>query len=111
MAQVNKLRDLISEGRLKISQNCKNLIYQLSSGQWAKKDGKLEFAHLDESLDGELPANHLDLIDCLIYMVRNIDLKKNPKDSQDIQEYIGAGQMKRVSKKVELMKKMFNRRK
>lgn len=111
MAQVNKLRDMITDGSLKISQNCKNLIYQLSSGQWAKKDGKLEFAHLDESLDGELPANHLDLIDCLLYMIRNIDLKKNPKDSQDQEVYVGAGQMKKVSKKMELMKKMFNRRK
>ena len=80
MAQINKLRDLISEGRLKISDKCKNLIYQLTCGQWAKANGnKTEFDHLDESLDGELVANHLDLLDSLVYMVRNINLNKNPR--------------------------------
>jgi hypothetical protein len=80
IAQINKLRDLITEGRVKIHSKCKNLIYQLTCGQWAKTTGiKTEFDHLDASLDGELVANHLDLLDSLIYMVRNINLNKNPK--------------------------------
>lgn len=108
-AQINKVRDMITDGQLKISNKCKNLIYQLTCGQWSKKENKLEFEHLDESLDGELPRNHLDLIDCLIYMVRNIDLKKNPKNSVDEVEIIGKfGYTKTISKRKELMKKMFN---
>lgn len=89
MVQVNKVRDMMSDLQIKISKRCKNLIYQLNCGQWKKSDSsKLEFEHLDESLDGEFVANHLDLIDCLVYMVRNVNLNKNPKtkDGQPINE-------------------------
>lgn len=80
LAQVNKVRDLMSEGQIKISSKCKNLIYQLTCGQWEKNNGnKLEFDHLEESIDGDMPANHLDLVDCLIYMVRNVNFGRNPK--------------------------------
>lgn len=79
VAQINNLRVFISEGRLKIHRRCKNLIYHLTSGQWKQtKSSKNEFDHLDESIDGELPANHCDGIDALNYLVRNLDQNRNP---------------------------------
>lgn len=111
MAQVNKVRDLIGEGRIKISTNCKNLIYQLTSGQWKKSSNKSEFEHLEESIDGELVASHLDLLDSLIYMVRNINLNKNPKDNNDTVEITTKfGYTRKESKRKQLMNKIFNRK-
>lgn len=78
---VNKLRMMIRQGKIEISSNCKNLIYQLQAGRWRKtKDGKSTgtFSRLKGLKDQQLKPNHCDGIDALLYMVRNIDYNKNP---------------------------------
>jgi len=66
---INRVRTMFSENRIKISPKCIQLIYQLKTGMWAtsKKD------YQRGSITG-----HLDAIDALIYLVRNIDQNKNP---------------------------------
>lgn len=83
IAQVNNLRVLIEEGRLKIHPRCQHLIYHVENAQW--KDGKgllSEFDHLTDSIDGDIKGGHADALDALLYLVRNINYNFKPKDSQ-----------------------------
>lgn len=77
-AAVNEVRVLIEEGRLKIHPRCKHLIYHAQNGQWKEKNGKKEFAHLTDSIDGDIRGGHCDLLDCLVYLVRNVKQNHNP---------------------------------
>lgn len=81
-AAINNLRILIQEGRLKIHSRCKHLIYHTENAIWKEGNatGK-EFAHLPDSIDGEIRGGHADTLDALIYMVRNIALHNNPYPS------------------------------
>jgi PBSX family phage terminase large subunit len=79
-AQVNKLRMWLKQGKLIIHPKCLNLRYQLKMARW-KVDGnnnRKGFEHIGESSDGKLKANHCDAVDALLYMVRNVDINKNP---------------------------------
>lgn len=79
IAAVNQVRILAGEGRLKIHKRCKNLLYQIEYGQWKKSTGEVkEFANLEASADGTLMANHLDCLSALIYLIRNVNMNKNP---------------------------------
>jgi len=73
-AAVNKVRDWFSEGRIEVWPNCKNLITQIVAGTWRKsQQGDLvEF----DRIKG---MGHCDLIDCMVYMVRNVNEQRNPK--------------------------------
>lgn len=62
--QINFMRSMLYKGRLKIHPRCKQLIRQLKTGVWNK--GRTKFERTD--LDG-----HYDLIDALVYLMRNID--------------------------------------
>lgn len=75
---VNELRVMIEEGRLKIHPRCVHTIYHTQNGQWKERNGRKEFAHLTDSLDGDIKGAHCDLLDCLVYMVRNIKQNHNP---------------------------------
>lgn len=75
-AQINKLRMMIRQGQIIIHPRCKNLLYHIKSAKWnKKKDG---FERVKATKDGTLPAHHCDLLDALIYLIRNIDYNKNP---------------------------------
>lgn len=78
-AAVNNLRILIQEGRLKIHSRCKHLIYHTENAIWKQGNatGK-EFAHLPDSIDGDIKGAHADTLDALIYLVRNLSLHHNP---------------------------------
>jgi len=79
VAQVNQTRLLFGEIRIKIHPRCKHLIYHTESCQW--KDGKgvgNEFAHLTDSIDGDIKGGHADALDALLYMVRNVNFNHNP---------------------------------
>jgi terminase large subunit-like protein len=66
---INKMRDWIREGRLRIHPRCINLISHLKTVAWDKqrKDFK---KHPD--------GHHYDGVAALMYLVRNIDENKNP---------------------------------
>lgn len=68
-AAINNLRIKLSQGQILINPRCKNLIFQLESAVWAK-NGKT-FERTDK-------AGHFDLVDALIYLVRNVAWYKNP---------------------------------
>lgn len=62
--QINYIRTTLYKGRLKIHPRCVNLIRQMRTGLWNK--GRTSFIRTD--IDG-----HYDLIDALMYLMRNID--------------------------------------
>jgi len=78
-AQINKVRMMISQGRIYISPKCKNLIYHLKSTRWSRS--KKEFLRSKGNLRENLKAHHGDAIDALIYLVRNMDIQSNPYPS------------------------------
>jgi hypothetical protein len=70
--QINFMRSMLYKGRLFIHPRCKQLIRQLRTGMWNK--GRTKFERTD--LDG-----HYDLIDALVYLIRNIDSHTMPYPS------------------------------
>ena len=70
--QINFMRSMLYKKRLLIHPRCKSLIRQLRTGLW--NTGRTKFIRTD--LDG-----HYDLIDALIYLIRNIDSHTMPYPS------------------------------
>lgn len=68
-AQLNYLRMLVLQNKIYIHPRCVHLIRQLKTGIWNKQ--KTSFMRTAKE-------GHFDLIDALIYLVRNIDKNKNP---------------------------------
>lgn len=66
---INELRMRIGAGDIIINPRCKNLIYQLKTATWSKNR---------KTFDRSPDAGHYDLIDALIYLVRNVQWHKNP---------------------------------
>lgn len=69
LAAINALRLRFSSGKIKIKKRCESLRYQLKVGLWNER--RTDF------LRGE-KTGHLDAIDALIYLSRNIDEHHNP---------------------------------
>ena len=69
LAAVNKVRTWMSSNRIKIHSDCKNLIFQCKVGLW--NNTKTSFQRGDKT-------GHLDLLDALIYLVRNVNEHRNP---------------------------------
>jgi hypothetical protein len=71
-ATINLLRTLMRDEQIEIHKSCVNLIQQLKYGTWkTSSSGKRVFARSDQ-------LGHLDLVDALIYLIRNIDRRNNP---------------------------------
>lgn len=75
-AQINKVRMLIKRGDLVIHPRCKNLIYHLKTAKWDKNRKK--FLRSKGDPNKGIKANHADLLDALIYLVRNVEFGRNP---------------------------------
>lgn len=69
MSAINELRLRFKLNKIKIKKRCTNLRYQLKVGSWDER--KKSF------LRGEV-TGHLDLIDALVYLNRNVDTRNNP---------------------------------
>jgi hypothetical protein len=71
---VNEVRMKLQSNQIIINPRCKNLIYQIKTATWAKS--RKTFERTEQ-------GGHYDLVDALIYLVRNIQYYKNPypKDS------------------------------
>lgn len=67
-AMVSELRWMFKQDKIQISDSCKNLIKQLSSGVWNKD--KTQFARQN--------GHHNDCIAALIYLVRSLQEYDNP---------------------------------
>lgn len=79
--QINKLRMMVRRGDIEIHPRCKNLIYHLKTARWKirKSDGKrVGFERVSGTSDRKFKAHHADLVDALIYMVRNLNRNRNP---------------------------------
>lgn len=66
--QINKLREWIRLRKIVIHPRCKRLVTQLASTTWNKARTSYE----------RTPDGHGDLLDALVYMVRNVRKTKNP---------------------------------
>jgi hypothetical protein len=80
-AQVNKLRMLLNKGRIEINPKCKNLLHHMRNARWkrTKSTGMINgFSRNKGNREKNIKANHCDALDALLYLIRNVDLKKNP---------------------------------
>jgi hypothetical protein len=68
-AALSQLRTTIANRQIIINPKCKNLINELKNGIWEK--GRKDYKRL-------LNGSHLDAVDALIYLIRNIDKARNP---------------------------------
>lgn len=68
-AQINELRVLIEQGKIRINPRCQKLILHLKTATWKPN-------HKDYTRDPD--GNHFDFLDALIYMARNVNWFKNP---------------------------------
>jgi hypothetical protein len=71
-AQINLLRILFTQKRIRIHSSCVNLLMQLRFAQWkVSASGVRDFKRSAE-------LGHADAIDALIYLARNVKKNKNP---------------------------------
>jgi hypothetical protein len=75
-AAINSLDVTIMKREIIIHPRCVNLLYHMRFAEWNKAE--TEFKRLKASPSGKLPASHCDLLDCLIYMHRNVVKSHNP---------------------------------
>jgi len=108
-AQINQVRLMISNKQIAINPRCRNLIYHLKNAKWDKHHKA--FKRMPDTPDRTLKGGHADLLDALIYLVRNLVKGKNPYP-YDYDELKGNdifrpdGTLK--DKKTSLMNKLFN---
>jgi hypothetical protein len=75
-AQINEVKLRIRSNRLIIHPRCKNLLYHIKSAKWNKN--RNGFENLRDNKEQGLIGGHADLLDALIYLVRNVAISKNP---------------------------------
>lgn len=69
LASIDDLRNKVRAQKIIIHPRCRNLVFQLKTATWNKK--RTSFDRTEEK-------GHYDLVDALIYMVRNVQWQKNP---------------------------------
>ena len=78
---VDKVNKWISEAQIEINPKCKVLRHHLRTTKWkVKKDGTRvnEFSQVGQDSKKIYKKHHGDLVDALVYMVRNVMVNKNP---------------------------------
>jgi hypothetical protein len=71
-AQINQLRIFLKQKRIRIHESCVNLLTQLRYSQWkVSASGRRDYARSAE-------LGHSDLIDALLYLIRNVNFNRNP---------------------------------
>lgn len=68
-AAINNLRMMVQKDKLKVHSRCVNLLSQLQNSTWNNK--RTDF-------DRDAHGGHSDLLIALVYMLRNVNLNKNP---------------------------------
>ena len=75
-AQINEVKMRIKQNQIIIHPRCRNLIYHLKAAKWDKK--RKGFERVKDNKEAGLLGGHVDLLDALIYLVRNVDLNLDP---------------------------------
>lgn len=75
-AAINALDIDIANDRVIIHPRCKNLLYHMRFAEWNRQG--TEFKRLRDDPNTKLKGGHADLLDCLIYMHRNVIKSHNP---------------------------------
>lgn len=75
-AAINSLDISIMQKQIIVHPRCVNLLYHMKFCEW--NTAQTEFKRLKASPSGKLAASHCDLLDCLIYMHRNVIKSHNP---------------------------------
>lgn len=73
---INEMKIWMGQGRIRIHERCKHLIYHLEYGQWNSK--RSDFKRLNDSPDKTIKGGHVDAIPALYYLIRNIHAYRNP---------------------------------
>lgn len=73
---INEMKIWMGQGRIRIHERCKHLIYHLEYGQWNSK--RTDFKRLNDSPDKTIKGGHVDAIPALYYLIRNIHAYRNP---------------------------------
>ena len=111
--KVNKLRMMIKRGEIEINPRCKNLIDHIRNAKWSKN--RKEFLRNKGNRAAGIKPNHADLLDALIYMVRNLQDTKNPYPDNYFtlhgDSIFSSGYGKNDSAVKEIMHKLMNIRK
>jgi hypothetical protein len=68
-AMINLTREWVKDGKIKVSQNCQELLGCLRNAIWDKKREKLAKSKV---------YGHFDALMALVYLVRNVDTVSNP---------------------------------
>lgn len=103
-AAINDLRIKIRQKKILIHPRCKNLISQLKTAMWNKRRSSYERSDLH---------GHFDLVDCLLYMVRNVHWNKNPFPNQgyDLDNQFVNGSITKLSKEHQAIRSIFVKKK
>lgn len=102
--KVNQVRMLMKRGNLEINPRCKNLINHIENAKW--KPNRKEFARNKGDMNKGIKPNHADLVDALVYLVRNYQPSKNPYP-ENYFELSGSGVFNSGSKKKDSKKQRF----
>lgn len=76
---INEMKIWMGQGRVRIHERCKHLIYHLEYGQWNKR--RTDFKRLADSPDKTVRGGHVDAVPALYYLIRNIHTHRNPYPS------------------------------
>lgn len=74
--KVNQVRMLMKRGKLEIHPRCKILINHIQTAKW--KPNRKEFVRNKGNESKGIRSNHSDLLDALVYLVRNYHPHRNP---------------------------------
>ncbi len=112
---INEMKIWMAQGRIKIHERCKHLIYHLEFGQW--NDKRTDFKRLADTPDKTVRGGHVDTIPALYYLIRNIHTYRNPfpndygfKQTENTHETRLRRETK-AGQSVELMRKIMNLKK
>jgi hypothetical protein len=74
--RINELRILMKRGKLEINPRCRVLIEHIRTAKW--KPNRKEFVRNKGDMSKGIKPNHSDLLDALVYLVRNYHPHRNP---------------------------------
>ena len=108
--KVNQVRMMMKRGEIAIHPRCVNLIEHIRTARWTVN--RKEFARNKGNPSKGIKGNHSDLLDALVYLVRNLQPQKNPFPSGYFDLHgegiFGSRVNKKEDKNLKFMKKIMN---